>query len=225
MFQTHWTRLRAARPDLHIGAYHFLRPEISADGSANRPPEESGDEQADLFLTQYRLIASTDKPRMPIVVDFEDSHVVCKAGSACEDDWDLRDADSSLKILITWLEKVEAATGVRPMIYTRKGWLEQHQPAATSVLSAKYKYWLSLYPKHQESWNDIFQGKPFRMPALPKGAKYNSVGSQYSDKHIWQYSESGAVSPAAASCGAGRLYVDMSWFPGDQTSFDQQFGR
>ncbi|TQF27438.1 hypothetical protein UNPF46_30725 [Bradyrhizobium sp. UNPF46] len=224
-FEAHWKALRAARPDLHIGAYHFLRPEVSADGSANRPAEESGNAQADNFLEQYTLISSADKPRMPIVVDFEDSHVVCKSGSKCEDDWDLRDADSSLKILITWLEKVETATGVRPMIYTRKGWMEEHQPTATAVISAKYKYWLSLYPKKQQSWNTIFQAKPFRMPALPKGASYGATGGQYNDKHIWQFSESGAVGPAAASCGAGRLYVDMSWFPGDQSSFDKQFGK
>jgi hypothetical protein len=162
---------------------------------------------------------------MPIVVDFEDSHIICKRGTHCDDDWDLRDAESSLKILTTWLERVERETGVRPMIYTRKNWLEQHQPTATAMLNGKYKYWLSQYPLRQQNWNAMFSAKPFRMPSLPKGATYSGAGGQYADKHIWQFSESAAVDPAAASCGAGRLYVDMSWFPGDEASFEQQFGR
>jgi lysozyme len=111
-------------------------------------PADDAAQQAEYFLSVVQL----ESGDLPPVLDVE------TAAATSEALW---------QGVQTWLEQVEAATGVQPILYMSPGFANEY--AAPSSLAA-YPLWVAEYGVSQ--------------PMLPTG---------WTTWLIWQYSESGAV--------------------------------
>jgi lysozyme len=112
-------------------------------------PADDGAQQAEFFLSTVQI----ETGDLPPVLDVE------TAGSSSEALW---------QGVQTWLEQVETATGVQPILYMSPGFANEY--GAPSSLTA-YPLWIAQYGVDQ--------------PTLPNG---------WTSWLIWQYSESGSVS-------------------------------
>lgn len=116
------------------GAYHFFRQ------------SSGGKEQAEHFLKQVKLSTGD----LPPVLDVE----VFKGD----------DTEAFVREIKAWLETVEAATGVRPIIYTYANFYNQHLAGRFE----NYPLWVAHYK--------------------------NRISPRvYRNWHFWQHSESGRV--------------------------------
>jgi lysozyme len=111
-------------------------------------PADDAAQQAEFFLSVVQL----ESGDLPPVLDVE------KAASTSEALW---------QGVQTWLEQVEAATGVQPILYMSPGFADEY--AAPASLAA-YPLWIADYGVSQ--------------PTLPTG---------WTTWLIWQYSESGTM--------------------------------
>jgi len=84
-------------------------------------------------------------------------------------------------LVLTWLERVEAALGLRPILYTRRGFVQTYFPDPGQLTD--YLLWVAHYT-----------GKP--APDVPAG---------WQDWTFWQFSETGTVPGIAGSVDLDRF--------------------
>ncbi len=161
-FKDNWFGAKSA--GLLRGAYHFFRCNVDAK------------KQADYFIDYVRSVK--DDGELPPVLDLESNDGVSK--------------DKIVTAAKVWLDRVEAAFGKKPIIYSGQYFLQDYLvlPGGGPPPWAKnYPLWLAQYP------NQYVEGmKPF----LPRG---------WFNWTIWQYSDKGRINGINAS-------VDMNLFNG-----------
>ena len=161
-FKDNWSGAKAA--GLLRGAYHFFRCNVDAK------------KQADYFIEFVK--AAKDDGELPPVLDLETNDGMTKE-----------------KIVVAakvWLDRVEAAFGKKPIIYSGQYFLQDYLVQAGGgppPWAKDYPLWLAQYP------NQFVEGvKPF----LPRG---------WFSWSFWQYSDKGRINGINAA-------VDMNFFNG-----------
>jgi len=161
-FAPNWVNTK--RVGIIRGAYHYLRGGV--DGAA----------QADFFLKQVKL----EEGDLPPVLDVENIY----------------NEDVSNQTMIAraeaWLKKVEADTGVRPIIYSGPYFLKDrmfHPIFGTPNWAKNYKIWLANYLDHYQEGS---------LPLQPKN---------WQNWLFWQYTDKGIVPGIEGG-------VDLNWFRG-----------
>ncbi len=161
-FKDNWFGAKSA--GLLRGAYHFFRCNVDAK------------KQADYFIDFVKAVK--DDGELPAVLDLETNDGVSK--------------EKIVPAAKVWLDRVEAAFGRKPIIYSGQYFLQDFlvQPGGGPPTWAKdYPLWLAQYP---------FQYNEGMKPFLPRG---------WFNWAIWQYSDKGRVNGINAS-------VDMNLFNG-----------
>lgn len=161
-FKDNWFGAKSA--GLLRGAYHFFRCNVDAK------------KQADYFIDFVSAVK--DNGELPPVLDLETNDGVSK--------------EKIVPAAKIWLDRVEAAFGKKPIIYSGQYFLQDFlvQPGGGPPPWAKdYPLWLAQYP---------FQYQEGTKPFLPRG---------WFAWTIWQYSDKGTVNGINAS-------VDMNLFNG-----------
>jgi lysozyme len=148
-FAKNWKNMKAA--GMIRGAYHFFRP--------LRDPKS----QADNFLKQVKDIEIGD---LPAVLDVE--HYPEKIAL----EWQQVSLNKRIDIIQQWLDKVESATGRKPIIYTSPSFWDEYMKGSQAFIN--YPLWLAHYTS-----------KP--QPTVPAN---NWGGKGWT---IWQYTESGTI--------------------------------
>jgi lysozyme len=159
-FQDKWQHSKSA--GILRGAYHFFRP------------SRTGEEQATNFLNTLNEVEGLGPDDIAPVLDIE-----------------VRDGISSPEIrrrCLVWLEKVEQATGRKPIIYTGSSF--GNDVLGSEPKFADYFLWVANYT----------QGKPW----VPGG---------WTNCAIWQYTDAGKVKGIS-----GNGNVDLNWFNGPESA-------
>jgi lysozyme len=145
---------KAKQYQFRTGYYHFCRPDRRSGGSIT----EDAAAEANDALGRMSSIGPSD---LPLVMDLED-----------QQNWDtpLNPADYLLWIN-TFMTRIREATGMFPMIYSRKEYLDRRLP--TDHPLGSHKLWISRY-----SLQDT------RRLQLPTG---------WHGWSIWQYCEDGSI--------------------------------
>lgn len=136
-------RKSARQNGVITGGYHFFRPEVSAQL------------QAENFLTKIGKLEVDD---LPPALDLEDPAL-----------WTGFSRSEKLKMVLTWLDIVEAKTGVKPVIYSSPTFMEDVLDSPPEL--TKYDLWLAHYTSLKE-------------PSLPK---------RFNKWKIWQHSDRGSL--------------------------------
>jgi len=157
-FAENWAAIKDA--GILRGAYHFFHPVSSS-------PED----QAHHFLA---VIGSLSPGDLPPVLDLEET-------SQQHDEWPTVPAADRAGLVLRWLDIVEAAVGVTPIIYTRRGWINSNIPSATEL--GRYPAWLAEYSSHPS-------------PTVP---------SLWTTWTFWQYTETGALDGVDGSFDLNRF--------------------
>jgi GH25 family lysozyme M1 (1,4-beta-N-acetylmuramidase) len=161
-FDDNWLVAKSA--GLLRGAYHFFRCNVDAK------------KQADAFINYVKSF--NDDGELPPVLDIETN-----------------DGQRKEKIILavkTWLDRVEAAFGKKPIIYSGQYFLQDYLSEAGGgppAWAKDYPLWLAQYP------NNYVEGS---QPYLPRG---------WFKWTFWQYSEKGRVNGINAN-------VDLNVFNG-----------
>jgi lysozyme len=134
------------------GAYHFFHP-------ASSPEDQAGH-----FLTVMGELSVGD---LPPALDLEET-------SQTHDEWPGIPPEKRIGLVLRWLKKVEDATGMKTVIYTRRGWVKDNLPGAEAL-------------KDHPLWAADFESTD--TPRIP---------SQWVTWTFWQFSETGTV-PGVAS--------------------------
>jgi GH25 family lysozyme M1 (1,4-beta-N-acetylmuramidase) len=161
-FDDNWFGAKSA--GLLRGAYHFFRCNVDAK------------KQADYFINYYKSF--NDLGELPPVLDLETNDNVKK--------------DKIIPAVKIFLDRVEAAFGKKPIIYSGYYFLQDYLSEAGGgppMWAKDYPLWIAQYPN---------QYVPGTEPSLPRG---------WFKWTIWQYSEKGVVNGINAS-------VDMDLFNG-----------
>lgn len=158
-FAANWAAMKAA--GVVRGAYHFFRPATSAEA------------QADHFVQVVGALAPGD---LPPVLDIEET----KTANSPEQ-WAAIDAATRLNLVTTWLDRVEQALGIQPVLYTRRGFLQQYFPDTGPLTD--HLLWVAHYTSQPA-------------PAVPPG---------WDDWTFWQYSENGNASGIAGNVDLDRF--------------------
>jgi GH25 family lysozyme M1 (1,4-beta-N-acetylmuramidase) len=231
-FQKIWSELEPLHADktLYRGAYHFLRPSVDATA------------QASAFLQAIGATGGRKPAQLSPVLDIEwaskqinpgtDEFNACPVPRRTKNDkgdyycdmWYKLDASAIAALIKTWIDQVEAATGLPVTIYTNPtGWWNAVMGAAGSVLLTKRAVWTSRYtsagPVYDTSWTGQNGSPKWKMAPLPNGASYPTAS--YDIANFWQFSES-AILPANIFTCAGnstRRAVDMNWIPVDSDHY------
>jgi len=140
-FSDNWKNARTA--GVTRGAYHFFRPKTAVQL------------QVDNFVNTVKQLAEGD---LPPVLDLE-----------VPNDWVGISQPDRVAIIVEWLTKVEAALGVRPIVYMSPSFVTTVLAGDASALSG-HKLWIANY------------GVP--TPAVPHPLSFWTV---------WQYSDNGTV--------------------------------
>ena len=154
----------AKKAGLLRGAYHFFRCNVDAK------------KQANYYIDYVRTLK--DDGELPPVLDLESN--------------DGQKKEKIIPAVKIWLDRVEAAFGRKPIIYSGQYFLQDFLSEAGGgppAWAKDYPLWLAQYP------NQYVEGM---QPYLPKG---------WYKWTIWQYSEKGKVNGINAS-------VDMNLFNG-----------
>lgn len=161
-FDDNWFGAKAA--GLLRGAYHFFRCNVDAK------------KQADFFIEYVRSL--NDDGELPPVLDLETNDGMTR--------------DKIVPAAKTWLDRVEAAFGKKPIIYSGQYFLQDYFTVAGGgppAWAKDYPLWLAQYP-NQYTENS--------KPALPRG---------WFSYAFWQYSDKGTLNGINAK-------VDMNVFNG-----------
>ncbi len=161
-FDDNWFGAKSA--GLLRGAYHFFRCNVDAK------------KQADYFIDYVKSVK--DNGELPPVLDLETNDGMTK--------------DKIVPAAKVWLDRVEAAFGKKPIIYSGQYFLQDYLVVAGGgppPWAKDYPLWLAQYP------NQYVEGMK---PALPRG---------WFNWTIWQYSDKGKVNGINAA-------VDMNLFNG-----------
>lgn len=144
----------AKQHGLRIGYYHFCRPDARNGGSVVNDATTEANEA-------INRISSITTPDLPMVLDLED-----------QQGWDTPLAPFDYLLWVqTFIEKIIAATGIPPIIYSRKEYLSRKLPPDHDL--EKYKLWISLYSSRDCS-----------RVSCPVG---------WQDWAMWQYCEDGII--------------------------------
>ncbi|WP_170967884.1 GH25 family lysozyme [Rhizobium phaseoli] len=187
-FPEYWRVLADQPPNLRVlrGAYHFLS--ASGDGRA----------QADSFLQYVEKAGGFQPNDLPPCVDLEWD--VSKLGQP--DRWLARSPDEIIDITLGWLQRVEAATGKIPMIYTNKAWWHSAiKSEAKFTRLEHYKIWIADYSG---------SNRVIEIPAVP-----NRVNA-----HVWQFTASSHLANYSKDLDAN-IYKGSR----DQFAIDMQVSR
>jgi lysozyme len=120
-FTDNWSRARDA--GLVRGAYHFFRPAATV---AN---------QVENFI---RTLPRLEPGDLPPALDLEEART---AGGV--DEWDDVPRGQRVARAVGWLQAVEDALGMRPVVYTRAGFVDAKLPSADSL--GVYPLWIAQY--------------------------------------------------------------------------------
>ena len=161
-FDDNWFGAKSA--GLLRGAYHFFRCNVDAK------------KQADYFIDYVKTVK--DNGELPPVLDLETNDGMTK--------------DKIVPAAKVWLDRVEAAFGKKPIIYSGQYFLQDYFVVAGGgppAWAKNYPLWLAQYPnQYQEGMK----------PSLPRG---------WFAYTFWQYSDKGVVNGINAA-------VDMNLFNG-----------
>ncbi len=162
-FQSNW--VGAANAGLYRGAYQYFRP-------AQDPVD-----QANLLIDEINLLGGLQAGDLPPVIDVETD--------------DNLSAAAVVNGIQLWLDQVESAFGVPPIIYT-SSWAWSSYAGSSTQFTA--------YPMWAASWTY----DPNDCPYIP---------DPWSDWEFWQYSDSGSVNGISGA-------VDLNLFNGDGVDLD-----
>jgi len=161
-FDDNWFGAKSA--GLLRGAYHFFRCNVDAK------------KQADYFVNYFKSL--NDAGELPPVLDLETHDNVKK--------------EKIIPAVKIYLDRVEAALGKKPIIYSGYFFLQDYLSEAGGgppMWAKDYALWIAQYPN---------QYVPGMVPSLPRG---------WFKWTFWQYSEKGVVNGINAD-------VDMDLFNG-----------
>jgi lysozyme len=156
---------------LKVGAYHFLRWDIS------------GLYQADFFCND---VLKGDWGDLPLVADFEAPKLVTSSKTYYP----------SNALLYQFLMEVKRITGKTPMIYTSNGFWNTSGSRDSKWLN--FPLWIAHYTKAAE-------------PTIP---------APWSAWAFWQH----GVYPVGIEYGAESEGLDLDWYNGTETEFNEEFG-
>lgn len=134
-----------------IGYYHFCHPDTRNGGTVERDATAEADDALS------RMTTLTD-PDLPLVLDLENENMPLSK-------------DSFLTWIHTFINRIVQQTGVAPMIYGGKAYLDARLPPGHDL--GKYKLWIPRY-----EMNDANKLK------CPVG---------WNDWSMWQYAEHGKI--------------------------------
>jgi len=146
-FASNWAGMKDA--GILRGAYHFFRPAAPVVA------------QMDQFVS---ALGSIDAGDLPPVLDLEEA-----ATSTGQDEWQATPIEQRVPLVLAWLEAVEESLGVKPLVYTRRGFVKSCFGDAGGLTD--YLLWIAHYTSAQK-------------PAIPDG---------WADWTFWQHSETGQV--------------------------------
>ena len=124
-FATNWQRMRDA--GIIRGAYHFFWP---------LTPWQ---DQVELFTKTVGALSPGD---LPPALDLEEA--IPRGGSSRHDAWQDVEVDQRLSAVQNWLDGVQEATGLRPMIYTRQNFIEPLLGDGITTLATS-RLWIAHY--------------------------------------------------------------------------------
>ena len=145
-----FTRNWAGMKDAGIvrGAYHFFRP------------AQSPESQIASFVKAVGTLGAGD---LPPVLDLEE------APTPHGDEWESIPAANRIALAMTWLNGVASSLGRKPIVYTRRGFVELDLPGADPL--KQFPLWIAHYTSAP-------------VPRTPP------IWSKWT---FWQYSETGTV--------------------------------
>jgi len=158
-FAANWAAMKAA--GVLRGAYHFFRPATSAEA------------QADHYVQLVGALAPGDLPPM---LDVEET-----ATKTSPEQWAAIAVADRVPLVQTWLDRVEAALGLRPILYTRAGFVEKYFPDPGELTDDLL--WVAHYTSQPA-------------PNLPPG---------WTDWTLWQFSETGTVAGVGGAVDLDRF--------------------
>jgi GH25 family lysozyme M1 (1,4-beta-N-acetylmuramidase) len=161
-FTTNWSGMKAV--GIMRGAYHFFRPARTAE------------EQVDNFLQVVKKVLEPGD--LPPVVDLE------PWPEQVGIDWKNIAFNERINRVKTWLEKVERATGEKPIIYTNPSFWREYMRDSQEFTA--HPLWLAHYTSKPE-------------PDVPAN---NWGGNGYT---IWQHTESGTVAGVSGPVDRNRF--------------------
>jgi len=178
-FAEHWAGARGA--GILRGAYHYL---FGGQDAAK---------QAESFIKTV----GSDKGELPPIVDLEDAY---------------NEGVPNNKLISTckaFLDIIERAFNRKPMVYSRRTYLEPRVSinGKAPVWAKDYDLWIAQYP---------FEFDPDRMPNVNMPKQPNG----WKDWKFWQYSENAIVDGVTDEINRPTR-VDLNWFRGTETELYQ----
>ena len=164
-----------ARVGIAVGGYHFGDPSaIRAMNLADLAADARA--EATHYLNARRRTFVAASPGLPDVLDLEQAYQSNLSSAAWAALGGTGGSRAELCALwcLSWLEHVQSATGVRPMIYSGKWAVDAYLARAPRALVAQlatHKLWLASYNS---------------------GAEPKRQVSAWQDWSVWQYSGTGA---------------------------------
>lgn len=167
-----FNRAGCAANNIPVGAYHFFRPYAPVSNQVNN------------FLS---MVGAMKDGELPPVLDLE-----------VPESWRNLSLNQRVKMTRLWLDSVESALGVKPIIYLSSSF-------AGDVLGSQkwlqeYVLWLAHYTKAAN-------------PRVPEPWKTGSGANK--GWAFWQYSETGRIQ------GINDGYVDLNRFNGDEKALGE----
>lgn len=149
-FVANWAGMKSA--GIMRGAYHFFHPAKPAKA------------QADKFLEVVNALEPGD---LPPALDIEET--------PGHNEWNDLLKDDRVNVAVDWLNQIGQALGVRPFLYTRRGFVKKYLGDPGPL--ASFPLWIAHYTNSSQ-------------PTVPAG---------WDQWTLWQYSESGTVEGIAGS--------------------------
>jgi GH25 family lysozyme M1 (1,4-beta-N-acetylmuramidase) len=235
-FQKFWTELEPLHEDrtIYRGAYHFLRPGVSAE------------KQAAAFLKAVGAVNGEKPLQLPPVLDVEWASKRMAVGSDAYDNcprnrrtqsgdvaicdmWYTKQPAEIVAMAKKWIEIVEAATGRPVAIYTNAGaWWDEVLGETGKDLAKSQPFWLSRYtqngPKYMKAWTSKGGSPKWGMPPLPNSIEYPQEA--YEKGHFWQFSEEARVPNRVYTCNGTRVSkpMELNFIPAKGSVFRKAFG-
>ncbi len=178
LFDSHWAD--AGQAGILRGAYHFIDPTVDCTT------------QAETFLSKVKL----EPGDLPPVLDLELATAIQNAQGTQTPILN----SQIISCAETWLKKVEAETGRKPIIYSGASFLNERvsesngQPPSWAM---DYTLWIASYLTHDLQAKDE--------PAQPQG---------WPNWSFWQYSSKGLVDGVLNDDGSQPQGVDLNIFNG-----------
>ncbi|HEX8986125.1 MAG TPA: GH25 family lysozyme [Bryobacteraceae bacterium] len=146
-FKANWDAIRGA--GMLRGAYHFFHPALPIA------------DQADRFIAATGTLAPGDLPPM---LDLEET-----SPDPNKNEWPRIAKAQRVPLAIEWLERVEQALGRRPLVYTRRGFMQDWLGDPGPLVH--YPVWIAHYTQAPQ-------------PMVPAG---------WDRWTFWQYTETGRL--------------------------------